>query len=212
MIFSNTLKIKSALQRDPTELCRRRAQGRWNPRASADITHSRDCRSLVQHGPPRSLAATLWACSFPPLYSTTFFQILTGLPKRGFFIKISNTGRVKAHEVLDAMVRERAGQPDQHSPSKGSLLSPSWLMMYLECQFWFPGLLWHGLLRLPVGSKILQDQIPGRWQAQNNILKRLEVLLHTSYSQQSWHGWTLYMKRGGRGLYTVWNSHCVSAA
>lgn len=139
MIFSNTLKIKSALQRDPTELCRRRAQGRWNPRASADITHSRDCRSLVQHGPPRSLAATLWACSFHPLYSTTFFQILTGLPKGGFFIEISNTGRVKAHyEVLDAMVRERAGQPDQHSPSKGSLLSPSWLMMYLGMSVLIP--------------------------------------------------------------------------
>lgn len=110
-IFRNTRKIKSALQREPTELCKR-TQGRWNPRAPADSKHSRDCRARVRRGQPHPLADAHWGMSdfSSVLNDGSVFQILPGLPQVGFFIEIANMRKVKTHyEVrLDATVRERA--------------------------------------------------------------------------------------------------------
>lgn len=143
----------------------------------------------------------------------------TWSPPRGLFHRAS-----QHEESKDALwsssrchgQREGKGNPTSTHLPEGPYWAPAGWWCTGECQFWFPGLLWHGLLRLLIGSKILQDQIPDRRQAQIRKYSfeshRSEVLLPASYSQQSWRGWKLHMKRGSRGLYPGQNSHFIVEA
>lgn len=170
MIFSNTLKPKSALQRDPTELCKRRTQGGWNLSAPEDLKHSYECRPQVQQGWPHFLADTHWGMF---IFSFVFnygycFQILTGLPPKRLFHRDTqhktSKGSLWSSSRCHGQRDGKGIQTSTHLP-KGPCWAPTGWWCTWECHFWFPGLLWHDLLQLPIGSKILQDQIPGRWQA-----------------------------------------------
>lgn len=113
-------------------------EGGWNLSAPGDIEY---CQHLEVSSPARLALFSSWhttghahclLCIQPwPFLSDANWPP----PKGGLFREIPNMGSVKVdHDVLpDAhgqRIRASEGQTDQHSPSKGSLLSPSWLMMY----------------------------------------------------------------------------------